>query len=171
MGEYTEIIVKARLKADMPDIALQALRYMANMRDDVPSELPDHPLFSADGWYGRSGMLRGWSSYFPDREGPELLHAVAWKDGQRAYLLTTRSSFKNYDGQACLFASWLQPYCLPQFEGETDAIMVMRTEDMASRIDENFGSRMWGHDEPNPNWKDWLVLIDQNGELGLDWRK
>jgi len=107
MGMYTEVLVKADIKA----ISAQnkaALRFLFGDGDTALLDvlgLPDHPFFKSERWnsIGRS------SSYY------HIPKALNFFDG--SYLFS-RSDMKSYNGEAELFFDWLIKHCADVEHGE-----------------------------------------------------
>lgn len=103
MGMYTEILVRAELPADTDRVVLGALEAMIG-REDVPTVLPDHPLFSCHRW---SSLGTCTSAYHPVISS-SYLTASPW--GADRLALFMHASLKNYDNEIELFFDWIDPY-------------------------------------------------------------
>tara|TARA_R110002020_G_scaffold475163_1_gene708927 strand:+ start:26 stop:412 length:387 start_codon:yes stop_codon:yes gene_type:complete len=100
MGMYTELIFGADLKKDTPKEVIEALKYMMGETEEKPISfpLPD----------GRCEWLfRGSSYYF----GVNKAVSEMYKDNiTDSYVLSTRSSIKNYANEIETFLDWIKPY-------------------------------------------------------------
>lgn len=109
MGMYTELVLKADIREDIPDQVRAILRFLFTEGDrgEAPTDLPDHPFFKADRWrwIGQS------SSYY------HIPWAVSRYEADRIF---SRSDLKNYGGEIALFVDWLAPYV--EMRGERKCI-------------------------------------------------
>lgn len=103
MGMYTELLLKCRIKDELPQVVKSTLGYML-YGGDTPNELPDHPLFECARW----GYMLRFSSYY---HHPEYVISKCDK------YIFIRSDLKNYDDEICKFIDWIKPY-LDNIEGE-----------------------------------------------------
>jgi hypothetical protein len=103
MGMYTELVVGIALKEDAPLDVIQALRYMVGDSTDAPPPL-EHALFATSRW---PLMLRCGSYYF---QVPDPVSVMRYDYIRRAWWLSVRSSFKNYEDEVVLFMDWIAPY-------------------------------------------------------------
>lgn len=102
MGMYTELVLAAELKRDVPQQVIDTLAYMVGQSSD-PFTPPLHPLFSAGRW---PHMLTCDSYYFAG----DSHSTFRFDETSIAWVLTVRSNFKNYDDEVDLFLDWLRPY-------------------------------------------------------------
>ena len=101
MGMYTEIFFRAELRTDVPTKVIDLIR--AWITNEVPDNLPDHPLFKCDRW---GTLLNGGSAYFPTMVSP----VFARGGFSHEWELSFNSSLKNYDGEIQQFFDWINPY-------------------------------------------------------------
>jgi hypothetical protein len=103
MGMYTELIIKADVKNNLPDDVEQVLQYLFNGGDE-PDSLPDHLFFRCERW----PMVGQCSSYYH----------TPWATSKysEGYLFS-RSDLKNYGDEISLFIDWIKPY-LDVYEGQ-----------------------------------------------------
>lgn len=104
MGMYTELVLKAEIKNDVPDQVHAVLRHLFSGGDE-PATLPDHQLFRKPRW---SLIGRGNSFYhtpFAVSRYEDPLHP----GGKGGYIFS-RSDLKNYDGEIEAFLDWVNPY-------------------------------------------------------------
>lgn len=102
MGMYTEVFVCTQLKT-MPKETVALIQYMIGKGGlKRPTELPKHPLFTKPRW---GSVLNCSSHYFV----PHSVSRFEFDEIAKAWLLTVRADFKNYDGEASLLFDWLQP--------------------------------------------------------------
>lgn len=96
MGMYTELVIKADVKSDLPVEIEKVLQHMFN-GEEKPIELPNHPFFQCHRW----PMLGSCSSYYH----------IPWSDSMyhEGYLFS-RSDLKNYSDEIELFVDWIKPY-------------------------------------------------------------
>lgn len=109
MGMYTELVLKCRLKNDLPPVVKLTLDFMLNPSHLVlPSELPEHELFQCPRW---EFMLVSNSFY----HHPEKV--VSRFNEYSSDYLFVRTDLKNYDDEIGKFIDWIKPY-LENVEGE-----------------------------------------------------
>ena len=102
MGMYTELVLKAEVKRDLPQDVEAVLQHLFN-GNDAPDVLPSHPFFECDRW----GHVGTCSSYY---------HIpFAMSNYSEGYIFS-RSDLKNYGGEIEKFIDWLTPY-LNEFKG------------------------------------------------------
>lgn len=96
MGMYTELVIKADIKHNLPKEVEKVLQYLFN-NDAKPTKLPHHPFFECQRWdcIGKS------SSHY------HIPQTLNFYDG--TYLFS-RSDLKNYGGEIEDFVNWLSPY-------------------------------------------------------------
>ena len=103
MGMYTELMLKADVKRDLPADVEAVLQHLFNGADR-PESLPDHRFFALDRW----SQIGSMSSYY------HIPWATSkYNDGY----IFSRSDLKNYGGEIEAFVDWVMPY-LDKFEGE-----------------------------------------------------
>ena len=99
MGMYTEVFVSTMIKDD-PDVT-RVFDYMIHGIEIPRLSIPMHPLFQTARW---RIMLNCCSYYFV----PRKLNLFEYDEIAKAWVLISRSDFKNYDGEAELFFDWLK---------------------------------------------------------------
>ena len=105
MGMYTEILIKADIKIDIPTKVHEILTFLFTETDvDKPKDLPDHPFFKYDEWT----LIGRCSSYY---HIPTCLNFY-----EKEYLFS-RSDLKNYGNEIDLFFDWIDPY-ICAYEGK-----------------------------------------------------
>lgn len=103
MGNYTEIIFGASLNP--PDKVIRILKFLTDDNvEDIDLEKPNHPFFNCSRW---SSICRMSSQYFGVSISCRKLY---YDDIRREWILSFRSSIKNYDNEIDLFLSWVSPY-------------------------------------------------------------
>ncbi len=96
MGTYTELVLKCRLKRDMPKEALDVFDYLFGL-GEKPATLPKHNFFSLPRWE----LVGRCSSYY---HHPEAVNSYTeWR-------IFSRSDLKNYDDEIENFLDWAKPY-------------------------------------------------------------
>lgn len=100
MGMYTELVMATRVKKDSD--AVPILKYMTG-QSDIPSQLPDHPLFQTPRWI----MLLSCSSYY---FVPRSIHMFEYDEIGNYWVLISRADLKNYDNEVALFLDWIRPH-------------------------------------------------------------
>ena len=99
---YTEFHFNCKLREDISNEVIKLLEYMITDHE-IPSTLPDHPLFSTERWLY---MLRT-SSYYFDAD----THSTIRLDKiDNKYHLCIRCNLKNYDEEIEKFIDWIRPY-------------------------------------------------------------
>jgi hypothetical protein len=109
---YTELIFGAKIKRDIPQEAITALRFMFDdeyyneCQGNTPSCLPNHPFFKRARW---KYMTRCISYYF----GVSVSHRLFKDDKEisNCFVVSSRSNLKNYDDEITHFIDWIKPYC------------------------------------------------------------
>ena len=100
MGMYTELILGAELKKDVPDIVVNTLKYLVG---DIEEKPRDFPLTGErSDW-----MLQMGSYYFAINNS---VCKMWFDDIDSRWHISTRSNLKNYDGEIEEFLEWLKPY-------------------------------------------------------------
>ncbi len=96
MGMYTEILIKACVKNDIPDQVENVLQYLFNNKEK-PIILPNHSFFLCPRW---SCIGRGCSYYH-----------IPWITSRYSdgYIFS-RSDLKNYDNEIENFFDWIKPF-------------------------------------------------------------
>ena len=100
MGMYTELFISTQIK-DYPDVAT-VLKFMLTGEGTLETP-PDHPLFKTDRW---QWMLRMSSCYFV----PRCMSLFEYDDICKAWILISRSDFKNYHDEIIKFIDWIRPH-------------------------------------------------------------
>lgn len=97
MGTYTELIIKCRIRLDIPIEVHQVLDYLFNSSGKIPENLPDHKFFQTIRWHdiGRSNSYYHIPRTFSYFETPYLF---------------SRSDLKNYDDEIEKFLDWIDSY-------------------------------------------------------------
>jgi|SRR5690625_1804928 len=99
MGMYTELIFGASLKKDTPISVIETLRYMMG---DIKEKPKDFPFTEGI----MEWMLYGDSYYF----GVSSSVGKMWKDDiSGEWIISTRSSIKNYNSEIETFLKWIEP--------------------------------------------------------------
>lgn len=103
MGMYTELVIKADVKPNIPTIVESVLHYLFN-NGDKPEIYPEHKFFTCDRW----DMIGSCSSHYH----------IPWATSKyhNGYLFS-RSDIKNYAEEIELFIDWIKPY-LDEEEGK-----------------------------------------------------
>ena len=115
---YTELIFGADLKKDTPENVIEALKYMIGDTREKPKDfpLPD----------GRCEWLFRGSSYYFGVSSPV---SKMWKDSNGCnWVLSTRSSIKNYKGEIEAFLEWIKPY-IDSGSGSNDMYAIVTYEE------------------------------------------
>ena len=97
MGMYTEILVKAHIKRDIPIEVKEVLEYLFTDNEKVPTILPEHEFFKDKSW--RS--IGSCNSFY---------HVPITLNFFNGTTLFSRSDLKNYSHAIELFFDWIQPY-------------------------------------------------------------
>jgi hypothetical protein len=103
MGMYTEVFLRAALRADVPAEAMTAIECIVGLKAREGEILPDHPLFACPRWeqLGSSG-----SYYFPD--GAES--SISYDELRGGKSLVVHGNIKNYDDEIAKLFDWIDPY-------------------------------------------------------------
>lgn len=96
MGDYTSLVISARLRPDMP------IEYLDSLKALISGEIEIVDLL---GGKVHRNPLRGSSAYSP--EGARSLQQTTHPSG---WTLNVVSSTKNYDQEIELFLEWIRPY-------------------------------------------------------------
>ncbi len=115
MGMYTELIFGASFKKDTPTDVIDTLRYMAGDLQDEPSNYL---------WTGVRNPLQGGSYSF----GVCASVTSMWYDAIRGWVLSSRSSIKNYDSDIDLFIEFVKPY-ISEGSGSNDMYAIVMYEE------------------------------------------
>ncbi|WP_336788328.1 hypothetical protein [Paenibacillus sp. MMO-177] len=103
MGDFTELNIRLKLKVDTPENIVEILKYMASLRSQEPTVLPEHSLFKALQW---DTML----SSYNDPSGAPVKVSIFEKDkSDESLFMFVRSVYKDR-GEAELFFDWIYPY-------------------------------------------------------------
>jgi hypothetical protein len=100
MGMYTELIVGCNLKESTPPEVINTLLYMCGELDEKPDGYPFED--------GRIDYLFRCSSYYFGVS--DSSQYFKYDTNGKGWILSTRSSIKNYDGEIETFCLWLKPY-------------------------------------------------------------
>lgn len=96
MGMYTELLIKAGVKSDLPAEVESVLQFLFN-NGDKPEHLPSHNFFNKGRW-----EFIGKSSSF---------YHVPWSISRYEHdVIFSRSDLKNYDSEIESFLDWVKPY-------------------------------------------------------------
>ena len=115
---YTEIIFGAALKEDAPDQVVNALKYIIGEIEDKPEDFP-LPKGRCD-WIFQCG-----SYYF----GVNNALSKMWLDKiSKRWVISARSSIKNYENEIEEFLEWIKPY-IEQGSGERDMYAIVTYEE------------------------------------------
>lgn len=105
---YTELIVGAKLKQETPVEVIHILSFMLGENTPCPpldvSREFDHKFFKTERW---RFMLSCSSYYFGF---PKSTSVFKLDEINGSYVISTRSSFKNYDNELELFIDWFRKY-------------------------------------------------------------
>lgn len=96
MGMYTELILKVRVKDDIPFEVEAILQFLFN-RENQPNDLPDHPFFKCQRW----PLIGNCSSFY---------HTPFSLSKYTEGYIFSKSDLKNYDGEIEKFINWITPY-------------------------------------------------------------
>ena len=96
MGMYTELIFGANLSKDTPNEVIEALKYMIGDTEEKPNNFP-----FTDGLFREASYCFGVSS---------PVSKMMYDDIGDNWILSTRSSIKNYDGRIEAFLEWIKPH-------------------------------------------------------------
>lgn len=101
MGMYTELIFGAALKKDTPDDVINTLKYMWCLTEEKPRNYP-----WKDG--SRLDYLVNCSSYYFG-VSTSVKH-MSFDEITGRWILSSRSSIKNYNREIETFLEWIKPY-------------------------------------------------------------
>lgn len=109
MGDYTEIVIKARIKSEIPKYVKDILTHMfdtdVNFDEEyINSILPDHKFFKCKRWH----MIGSCSSSY---------HTPLSNKKYKNDRIFIRIDLKNYSGEIDSFIDWLMPY-VNEFPGK-----------------------------------------------------
>jgi len=114
---FTELIFGAELKKDTPKEIIDCLEYMIGENENEPKNFPFY------GW--TRYMLRNGSYYFAINRPVSKM----WFDKiTQSYHISTRSNFKNYDGNVEEFLEWIKPY-IDSGSGSNDMYAIVTYEE------------------------------------------
>lgn len=99
MGDYTELILGARLKKDTPKNVIETLRFMIG-----DAERPEALAFETSS--GRC-PLRSCSYYFAVTEPITKMY---YDDIAKCWILSSRASIKNHEYEIDAFLDWMKPF-------------------------------------------------------------
>ncbi len=106
MGMYTEILIKEKVKEEIPNEVYDVLNYIFNNNGEMPmpEELPEHEFFNTPRW-----QQIGCSNSY--------CH-IPWADSKFSdNYIFSHIGLKNYNKEIQLFFDWVNPY-LEAYEGE-----------------------------------------------------
>jgi len=105
MGYYTELVLKANVKRELPANVESVLRQLFNDGPEIVTEdLPNHQFFRCQRW-----SLIGASNSF---------YHVPWTSSKyQGRYIFSRSDMKNYENEIEKFIDWLSPY-LDEMDGK-----------------------------------------------------
>jgi hypothetical protein len=104
MGMYTELYIKAKLKAD-PE-AISVIKFLQDSKyGEIPTFNTNYSLFKTQRW---EWMLRGGSGYFSTQPYQVL------EDKGDHFIFENCSNIKNYDNEYEYFLEWLSPYIIEE---------------------------------------------------------
>ena len=98
MGMYTEVLVKARLKKDLPDNVLKVVDFMFG-NGNPPDVLPEHPFFTLPRW-DLVGRCSSWYHH------PSTVNSI--NKEYTDWAVFSRSDLKNYGGEIEAFFDWFR---------------------------------------------------------------
>lgn len=114
MGYYTEINFGASLRSDTPKNIIDTLRYIANRDTESDKNLEsDDPVLIADEnlieKYHLWSVMRSCSYYFGISDSiSKMWYSNCGFNGY--WMISFRSSCKNYDRRLEKFVEWIRPY-------------------------------------------------------------
>lgn len=107
MGMYTEFVFGVSLLSTTPKEVLSLLDYLVNSDEfNYTNNLPDHKFFSTD----RFRSIALCSSYYFGYSDSNSKFSLDKDRISKEYLLSTRSSIKNYNNEIEKFVDWIKPY-------------------------------------------------------------
>lgn len=100
MGMYTELIFGAKLKKNTPEEVIETLICMIErLAPPVPEPISSGKIDAS--------LFMHYSTSFAVSEPQRF---IVFDDVQKRYIVSTRSSIKNYDKQIETFLEWIKPY-------------------------------------------------------------
>ena len=97
MGMYTELVLKARVKHDLPADIEAVLQYLFNDAGAGEPLRPHHEFFQCSRW----AAIGSCSSHYH----------IPWATSRYAGgHIFSRSDLKNYEGEIDKFIDWISPY-------------------------------------------------------------
>lgn len=114
MGMYTELVMAAELREDVPKQVVEELQYMLYGEGNFADRTPR--------W---RTMLRTDSYYFPG----DTRSTLRYDDISRSWYLTIRCNLKNYDDDIVVFLDWIGPYLNEDTGAESGFMGYVRYEE------------------------------------------
>lgn len=118
MGMYTELIFGASLKSNTPESVIDTLLYMIGYTEEKPKDFPfpergvEYIFFGGSYYFGISSPVN-----------------KMWKDNiSGQWIISTRSSIKNYKGEIECFLDWIKPY-IESGSGDRDMYAIVMYEE------------------------------------------
>lgn len=107
MGEYSELLFRARLKHTIDEETLNTIRYLLNL-EDVPInyDWPKHKFFKTTRF--RHALIGSSAYHITCRS--ELQEHIIEVTKYKYYDLFINSSLNNYDEEFETFINWIEPY-------------------------------------------------------------
>jgi hypothetical protein len=96
MGMYTELVLKVRVKENLPDDVEQVLQFLFNDKPE-PQKTPEHPFFDLARWR----LIGRCSSFY---------HTPFSLSRYEKGNIFSRSDLKNYEDEIETFLDWIKPY-------------------------------------------------------------
>ncbi|WP_331828047.1 hypothetical protein [Bacillus velezensis] len=110
MGMYTELVCAFKLIEETPRSIIEILEFMTGQRDEHPSELPEHNLFSEDTRW--KWMLQSDSYYFDGKTHSKIENDAV----VGGCYVSIRCNLKNYDDEIEKFIDWISPYIQKDYD-------------------------------------------------------
>lgn len=112
MGTYTELVLQAHIKSDLPDNVKPLIDYFFDeksewmkLTDEQKNNLPDHNFFKCERW-SQIGHFSSYS-FSPFSLKYKTNYGLNNPGEISTFLLC---NIKNYDNEIELFLDWLKPY-------------------------------------------------------------
>ena len=105
MGMYTEFVFGVSLLSTTPKEVLNILHYLV-IDDWINIVLPEHVFFKCDRF---KHIARSYSYYFGYSDSNSKF-SLDRDSISKEYLLSIRSSIKNYNNEIEKFVDWIKPY-------------------------------------------------------------
>lgn len=103
---YTEFVFAVSLLHDTPKNVLSILDYLVNDKGDISSIIPNHEFFNCD----RYAYIARCSSYYFGYSNSNSSFIINEGKFSNEYLLSIRSSVKNYSNEIDKFVDWIRAY-------------------------------------------------------------